>query len=62
MLVVSVGNVGDGKQFLQAVQMLVISVGNVGNGKQYVLQTVQMVIISVDEQFSADSTDVSCLC
>ena len=42
--------------------MLVVSVGNVGNGKQYVLQTVQMVIISVDEQFSADSTDVSCLC
>ena len=46
MLVVSVGNVGDGKQFLQAVQMLVISVGNVGNGNQ----------------FSANSTDGNYLC
>ena len=41
--------------------MLVVSVGNVGDGKQF-LQTVQMVIISVDEQFSADRTDVSYLC
>ena len=41
--------------------MLVVFVGNVGDGKQF-LQTVQTVIISVDEQFSADSTNVSCLC
>ena len=41
--------------------MLVVSVGNVGDGKQF-LQTVQMVIISVDEQFSAKSTGVKYFC
>ena len=33
-----------------------------GSGGIDILQTVQMVIISVDEQISADSTDVGYLC